>query len=41
MKQPSDILGDQIMKLAHFVLSKVVKPDMTVDKVSDLDVQEI
>ena len=41
MKQPSDILGDQIIKLAHFVLSKVVKPDMTVDKVSDLDVQEI
>lgn len=41
MKRPEDILGDQIMKLAHFVLSKVVKPDMTVDKVSDLDVQEI
>lgn len=41
MKHPEDILGDQIMKLARFVLSKVVKPDITVDKVSDLDVQEI
>lgn len=41
MKRPEDILGDQIMKLAHFVLSKFVKPDMTVDKVSDLDAQEI
>lgn len=41
MKRPEDILGDQIRKLTQFVLSEVVKPDITVDKVSDLDIQEI
>lgn len=44
MKKPKaldEILAEQIMKLARLALSKVVKPDITVGKVSELDEQAI
>ena len=41
MKRPEDIIGDQILKLCHFALSKFVKPDLVVDKVTDIDVEEL
>lgn len=41
MKSLDDIFVDQITKLARLVLSKVIKPDMTVDKVSQLTEKEI
>lgn len=41
MKTLDELLAEKIMELAHHVLSKIVKPDMTVDKVSELDEIEI
>lgn len=41
MKTLDEIIADQIIKLARLALSKVVKPDITVGKVSELDEQEI
>ena len=41
MKTLNEIIGDKILELAHYMLSKVVKPDITIDKVSQLDEKEI
>ena len=41
MKRLEDILADKIIDLAHFVLSKLIKPDITVDKVGELTIDEI
>lgn len=41
MKTLDEIIGDKILELAHYMLSKVVKPDITIDKVSQLDEKEI
>ena len=41
MKRLEDILVDKIIDLAHYVLSKIIKPDITVDKVGELTVYEI
>ena len=40
-KALDEILADQMMKLARLALSKVIKPDITVGRVSELDEQEI
>lgn len=37
MKTLDEIIGDKILEIAHYILSKFVKPDMTVDKVTQLD----
>lgn len=37
MKQLDEILGDKLLDLAHWVLSKMVKPDLTFDKVLDIN----
>ena len=41
MKQPEDRIYTKIMKLVRFVLLKIIKPDIIVNKVSDLDVEAI
>lgn len=41
MKQPEDRIYTKIMKLVRFVLLKLIKPDIIVNKVSDLDVEAI
>ncbi len=41
MKRPEEILGDQILRLVHYTLSKVIKPDITLDKVTDLSADEL
>lgn len=37
MKTLDEIIGDKIVGIAHYILSKFVKPDITVDKVTQLD----
>lgn len=37
MKTLDEIIGDKILGIAHYILSKFVKPDITVDKVTQLD----
>ena len=37
MKTLDEIIGDKILEIAHYILSKFVKPDITVDKVTQLD----
>lgn len=41
MKKIEEIIGDKIIDLAHYLLAKVVKPDITIDKVNDLTVEKI
>lgn len=41
MKTLDEIIGDKILELAHYILSKVIKPDMIIDKVSQLNEKEI
>lgn len=41
MKRIEEIIGDKIIDLAHYVLSKIVKPDITIDKVTELTEDEI
>ena len=41
MKRPEEILGDQILRLVDYALSKVIKPDITLDKVTDLNADEL
>ena len=41
MRRIEDIIGDKIIDLAHYVLSKIVKPDITIDKVTELTEDEI
>lgn len=37
MKTIDELIGDKILDLAHFVLSKMVKPDLTFENVQEID----
>lgn len=41
MKQLDEVMAEKMMEIAHWALSKVVKPDITVQNVGQLDEQEI
>lgn len=41
MKTLDELVADKILDLMHYVLSKFIKPDMTLNKVNELDVQAI
>lgn len=41
MKRIEDLFAEQLERVVQMALAKVIKPDMIVDKVSDLDEQEI
>lgn len=41
MKALDELVGDKILELTNFMLSKVIKPDITIDKVNDLDGEKI
>ena len=41
MRRIEEIIGDKIIDLANYVLSKIVKPDITIDKVTELTENEI
>ena len=41
MRRIEEIIGDKIIDLAHYVSSKIVKPDITIDKVTELTEDEI
>ena len=41
MKNIEEILADKLIDVAHFVLSKLVKPDITVDSVGELTPEKI
>lgn len=41
MKTLDEIVSDKILEMVHYVLSKVIKPDMTINKLSQLNEEEI
>ena len=41
MKSVEEIIGDKILELLHLGLSIIVKPDITIDKVAELDEDQI
>ena len=41
MKTIDELIGDKILDLAHFVLSKMVKPDLTFENVLEIDAKTI
>lgn len=41
MKLLEEILGSKILDILHYVLSKIIKPDITIDKVTELDEKQI
>lgn len=41
MKTLDELVADKILDLVHYVLSKFIKPDITLNKVNELDVQAI
>lgn len=41
MKTLDELVADKILDLVHYVLSKFIKPDMTLNKVNELDIQAI
>lgn len=41
MKKLEEIIGDKILELAHYILAKFVKPNIVIDKVSQLNGNEI
>lgn len=41
MKTLDELVADKILDLVHYVLSKIIKPDMTLNKVNELDIQAI
>lgn len=41
MKRIEDLFAEQLEKIIQMALERLIKPDMIVDKVSDLDEQEI
>ena len=41
MKTLDELVADKIFDLVHYVLSKFIKPDITLNKVNELDVQAI
>lgn len=41
MKTLEEIVADKILDLIHYIMSKLIKPDMTIEKVTQLSVEEI
>ena len=41
MKTLDELVADKILDLVHYVLSKFIKPDITLAKVNELDIQAI
>ena len=41
MKTLEDLVADKLCDLVHYALSKIIKPDMTLNKVNELDIQAI
>lgn len=41
MKKLEEIIGDKLLDMVNYVLSKTIKPDITIDKVSQLDEEKI
>ena len=41
MKSLEDVIFDKIMDMLHYALSKIIKPDITIDKVTELDENQI
>ena len=41
MKTLEDLVAEKLCDLVHYALSKIIKPDMTLNKVNELDVQAI
>ena len=41
MKTLEDLVAEKLCDLVHYVLSKFIKPDMTLNKVNELDIQAI
>lgn len=41
MKPLEEIIADKILDMLHYVLSKIIKPDITIDKVTELDENQI
>lgn len=41
MRKIEEIICDKIIDLSHYLLAKVIKPDITIDKVNDLTVEKI
>ncbi len=41
MKTLDKLIEEKILDLLHYVLSKVIKPDITLNKVNELDLEVI
>ncbi len=41
MKTLEDLVAEKLCDLVHYALSKIIKPDMTLNKVNELDIQVI
>lgn len=41
MKAIDEIIADKIIDIVHYTLSKIIKPDITIDKVINLDEEQI
>ena len=41
MKTLEDLVAEKLCDLVHYALSKIIKPDMTLNKVNKLDIQAI
>lgn len=41
MKRIDELVSEKIISLAHYVLSKIIKPDITVEKLTQITDQEI
>ncbi len=41
MRKIEDIIADKLIDMTHYVLAKLIKPDITFDKVTDLDGEAI
>lgn len=41
MKTLEDLVAEKLCNLVHYALSKIIKPDMTLNKVNELDIQAI
>ena len=41
MKTLEDLVAEKLCDLVHYALSKIIKPDMTLNKVNELDIQAI
>ena len=41
MKTLEDLVAEKLCDLVHYALSKIIKPDLTLNKVNELDIQAI